>query len=79
MRTSRNDPMIRTRWVLLVLATPLLILAFVLADDFAVRFTAGFAYTTGLVILAISERIIISTRSKPETRLANARQGSIEP
>jgi hypothetical protein len=78
MRTWRNDPMVRTRWILLALTTPPFFSVFVLADDFTVRFTAGFGYTTGLIILAISERIIVSTRTKPETRLANARQGSIE-
>lgn len=78
MRARRNDPMVRTRWVLLALATPALILAFVLSDSHNVRFTAGFVYTTGLVILLVSERIIVSTRGRPETRLANARQDSVE-
>jgi hypothetical protein len=78
MRTSRNDPMVRTRWALLALAAPFLILTFILAGDITVRVTAGFAYASGLIILAISERIIVSTRTRPETRLANARQGSIE-
>ncbi|TDC76788.1 hypothetical protein [Actinomadura sp. 7K507] len=78
MRTWRNDPMVRTRWILLALATPPLLLAFILGDNHDVRFTAAFVYTTGLIILLVSERIIVSTRTRPETRLANARQGSIQ-
>lgn len=78
IRRWRDDPMVRVRWVLMLLGTAALALVVLVTGDITARFTAGFAYGTGLAALLISERIIVSTRSRPETRLAAARQGSIE-
>lgn len=77
MRRWRDDPMVRARWVLVALGAAALGATFLLTSDVTIRFTAGMAYGFGLLIWAASERIIVSTRSRPETRLANARQGSI--
>lgn len=70
--------MVRARWALVALGAVALALVFWLSDDVTVQFTAAFAAASGLAIWGISERIIVSTRSRPETRLANARQGSID-
>ncbi|MGI5208968.1 hypothetical protein ACQEU6_46320 [Spirillospora sp. CA-108201] len=77
-RRWRDDSMVRARWVLLALGAAAVALTFVVTGDLTVRFTAGFAYGIGLAVLGASERIIVSTRSRPETRLAAARQGSVE-
>lgn len=73
-----SDPMVRARWVLVALGAAALTLVFVVSEDVTVRFTGGMAYGFGLLIWAASERIIRSTRNRPETRLANARQGVID-
>lgn len=77
MRRWKEDAMVRTRWTLIAIGTAALAFAVVVSGDLTVRMTAGMAYGMGLLILAASERIIVSTRSRPETRLAAARQGAI--
>ena len=71
----QRHTMTRVRWTVLALGTAALALAFVVSDDITVRFTAAFAYGLGALILGASERIIASTRTHPQTRLADARQG----
>ena len=77
MRRWRDDSMVRTRWVLLAVGTAALAVALLVSGDVTLRFTAGYAYAAGVAVLLASERIIVSTRNRPETRLAAARQGSI--
>jgi len=74
----RRDPMVRARWTLVALGAAALGLVFWISEDVTVRFCAGYVYGIGLLVWGASERIIVSTRSRPETRLADARQGSIE-
>jgi predicted anti-sigma-YlaC factor YlaD len=74
----QRHTMTRVRWVLLAVGTALLALVVLLADSVTLLFTAGFAYLFGVIILLASERIIASTRNDPATRLANARQGTID-
>jgi hypothetical protein len=69
--------MVRARWVLLAIGTAALAVAVLVTDDVTARFVAGYVYAAGLAVLLVSERIIVSTRNRPETRLAAARQGEI--
>ncbi|TDD93513.1 hypothetical protein [Actinomadura rubrisoli] len=78
IRRWRDDPMVRARWILVLLGAAALGLVFLVSGDLTVRFTAGFAAGAGLAVWTVSERIIVSTRDRPETRVASARQGSIE-
>ena len=75
---AKRHTMTRVRWFLLALGTLALVATFGLSDDITVRFTAGMAYGFGVLILGASERIIASTRNHPQTRLADARQGTID-
>ena len=77
MRRWRDDSMVRTRWGVIAAGTAALAVAMLVSGDLTVQVTAGMAYGMGLLILAASERIIVSTRSRPETRLAAARQGTL--
>jgi glycerol uptake facilitator-like aquaporin len=70
--------MVRVRWVLVLLGAAAVALTFLASGDITTRLTAAMAYGFGLVILGTSERIIVSTRTRPETRLAAARQGTIK-
>ncbi|XVQ16359.1 hypothetical protein ACQP1W_52440 (plasmid) [Spirillospora sp. CA-255316] len=74
----QRHTMTKVRWALLTLGTAALALVFLASDDVTVRFTAAFAYAFGAITLAISEGIIRNTRNSLETRMANARAGSIE-
>ncbi len=67
--------MVRARWTLLGGGAVLLTAVCVLAGDVTLKFTAGMAYVIGALVWGASERIIVRTRARPETRLAAARQG----
>ncbi|HLV71731.1 MAG TPA: hypothetical protein VKY91_03020 [Vulgatibacteraceae bacterium] len=75
-RRWRDDPMVRARWALLALSAAAVALTFLVTGDITARFTAGMAAGFALLIWGAGERIIVSTRTRPETRLAAARQGS---
>ena len=73
-----DDPMVRARRVPPTLGAVAVAPAFPLIGDVTTRFAAGMAAGFGALIRGASEPIIVSTRSRPEIRLAAARQGSIE-
>lgn len=75
-RLWRDDPMVRARWALLALGAAAVALTCLATGDITIRLTAGMAAGFAVLIWGASERIIVSTRNRPETRLAVARQGS---
>lgn len=70
--------MTKVRWALLAVGILGLVLTFVATSEVTARFIAAYAFAGGLAVLLVSERIIVSTRDHPQTRLANARQGTID-
>src|SRR5690606_4047444 len=75
-RRWRDDPMARARWALLALSAAAVALTFPGTGAITARVTAGMAAGFALLIGGAGERITVSTRTRPETRLAAARQGS---
>jgi hypothetical protein len=73
-----DAPMAWARWVLPALGAVAVAVAFPMIGDVTTGFSAGMAAGFGVLVWGVSERIIVSTRSRPETRLATARQGAIE-
>lgn len=70
--------MTKVRWTVLAAGTVALALAVLLTDSVTATFIAGYAYGLGLLTLLAADRIIARTRNHPQTRLANARQGTLD-
>jgi hypothetical protein len=73
-----DAPMAWARWVPPALGAVAVVLVFPMIGDVTTGFTAGMAAGFGVLIWGVSERIIVSTRSRPETRLATARLDAVE-
>lgn len=75
MAKRTRHTMTTVRWSALAIGTAALAVTFLVSSSTTVLFTAGMAYGLGLLILIAAEGIIVRTRSHPQVRMANARQG----
>ncbi|WP_433466100.1 hypothetical protein [Spirillospora sp. CA-128828] len=64
-------------WTLLA-AGSLALLPTLALGSITARFTVGFAYGVGLLVLLADERIIAGTPNRPEARPVSARQASTD-